>query len=74
MEAMKQRINQAFLDKEVIKIIFQYPASVKAVVKRGVVVSVFDDGFELEEIYDGLVTYSYGFIVEIKGERENGSY
>jgi hypothetical protein len=74
MEAMKQRINQAFLDKEVIKIIFQYPASTKAVVKRGVVVSVFDDGFELEEIYDGLVTYSYGFIVEIKGERESGSY
>jgi hypothetical protein len=72
MEAMKKRIEQAFLDHEVIKIIFQYPASVRAIIKRGLVIEVYDDGFTLEEILDGKVTFSYKYIVEIKGERDNG--
>jgi hypothetical protein len=70
MEAMKKRIEEAFLNHEFIKIIFQYPAGTHAVIKRGLVIEVFDDGFELEEIYDGKVTYSYGYITEVKGETE----
>jgi len=71
MEAIfKKRIEAAFISKEFIKIIFQYPAAKKAIIKRGVVTSIGSDGFELEEILDGLVTYSYKFITEIKGEGE----
>ena len=70
MEAsgFQKRIETAFYNKEFIKIIFQYPSSPKAIIKRGVVVSVGDDGFEFEEIYDGLVAYAYTYVVEIKGE------
>lgn len=74
MEAsiFKKRIEQAFSLREFIKIIFQYPSSDRAVVKRGIVVAIGNDGFEFEEIKDGLVAYSFNHIVEIKGEEENG--
>ena len=68
--AFKKRIEKALILRERIKIIFQYPASTRAVVKRGIVVSVGDNGFEFEEVYDGAVTYSYDYIVEIKGSTE----
>jgi hypothetical protein len=68
--AFKKRIEKALILRERIKIIFQYPASPRAVIKSGIVVSVGDDGFELEEVYDGLVAYSYDYIVEIKGSTE----
>lgn len=67
---MKKRLEKAFSLKEFIKIIFQYPSSDRAVVKRGIVVSIGEDGFEFEEIRDGLVAYAYQFLVEIKGETE----
>ncbi len=72
MEAniFRKRIEKAFLLKEFIKIIFQYPSSDRAIVKRGIVLSVGDNGFELEEIRDGKVAYSYNHIVEIKGDTE----
>ena len=65
-----KRVEKAFSLKEFIKIIFQYPSRDRAIVKRGIVVSVGNDGFEFEEIQDGLVAYSYDYIVEIKGENE----
>ncbi len=73
MEAkiFRKRIETAFSLREFIKIIFQYPSSDRAVIKRGIVVSIGEDGFEFEEIRDGLVAYSYDFIVEIKGDSEN---
>jgi len=70
MEAMVKRIGKAFSNREFIKIVFQYPSSPRAVIKRGIVVSTGNDGFEFEEIYDGLVAYSYNYIVEIKGDSE----
>lgn len=70
MEAkiFKKRIKKAFSDREFIKIVFQYPSRDRAIIKRGIVVSMGNDGFELQEIYDGLVAYAYEYIVEIKGE------
>ena len=50
--------------------LFQYPSRDRAVIKRGIVISVGDKGFEFEEIQDGLVAYSYDFIVEIKGDSQ----
>jgi hypothetical protein len=66
----QKRIEAAFSNREFIKIIFQYPASMRAVIKKGIVVAVAEDGFEFEEIFDGLVSYSYKYIVEIKKESE----
>jgi len=73
MEAnvFKARISDAFKNKEFIKIIFQYPASDRAIVKRGIVLDIFDNGFNFDEIKDGECSYSYDFVVEIKKE-ENG--
>ena len=72
MEAMRKRVQQAFDDAEVIKVIFQYPAANRATIKTGRVLEVFDDGFTLDDVIDGEATYSYRFIVEIRGERESG--
>ena len=69
MEAMgfMKRLKEAQTNSEKIKVIFQYPASDHAVIKSGEVLEVYEDGFLLEEIYDGKVVYSYNFIVEVKG-------
>ena len=67
----KTKITEAKDKKLFIKIIFQYPSSDRAVIKRGYVTDVFDDGFELEEIYDGSVSFSFNYIVEIKEEDKN---
>lgn len=69
-DVFKKRIERAFLIKEFIKVIFQYPNTSRAIVKRGIVLECDKEGFELEEIYDGKVVYSYSHIVEIKGETE----
>ena len=72
MEAsgFKQRLEKAKNNSEFIKLIFQYPASDRAIIKRGYVKETFDDGFYFEEKFDGLVTYSYEYLVEIKEEEE----
>lgn len=69
-EGFKQRIERAFDNSEFIKIIFQYPSSDRAIIKRGKVTRVFGDSFDFAEVIDGEVTYSYKFIVEIKNEEE----
>jgi len=70
MEAngFKKRLELAKLNSEYIKLLFQYPASDRTIVKRGYVQSVSDDSFDFNEKIDGLVTYAYSYIVEIKIE------
>ena len=68
MEAMRQRIIQAYENHEFLKIIFNYPSANRATIKRGLVIEVFDDGFTMEDIIDGKVTFSYKYISEIKCE------
>jgi ABC-type thiamin/hydroxymethylpyrimidine transport system permease subunit len=60
------RLKEALDNSEFIKIIFQYPSSSRAIIKSGKVIGVHIDSFDFEEIYDGKVTYSYDWIVEIK--------
>jgi len=72
-EGFKKRIERAFNNSEFIKIIFQYPSSDRAVIKRGKVIKVFNDSFDFAEVIDGDVTYSYNYIVEIKNEEEVGA-
>ena len=73
MEALgfKRRLMEAKTKKEFLKIIFQYPASERAIVKRGYVVTVSEDGFDFKEIIDGNVTYAFKYLVEIKNDEEN---
>jgi len=69
MEAIgkKKRLEEAKERGEKVKIIFQYPSSERAIIKSGLVIECYDDCFNFDEIYDGDVTYSYDFLVEIKG-------
>lgn len=67
MEAFKKRLEEAKERGENVKLIFQYPSSSRAVIKSGFVIDCFDDGFEMHEKFDGIVTYAYSYLVEIKG-------
>lgn len=70
----RARLKKAKEEGTFLKIIFQYPASNRAIVKRGYVISVNEDSFDFEEKIDGLVTYSYDYIVEIKEEVEENEH
>lgn len=66
----QQRLNEAKQINEFLKLIFQYPSSDHAVIKRGYVLDTHSDSFDFDEIYDGKVTYAYDFLIEIKkGEK-----
>ena len=67
MEAngFKRQLQEALDYSKSIKLLFQYPAAARAVKKSGRVVSVDEDSFTMDEIYDGEVTLSYKFLVEL---------
>lgn len=67
----KRRLKEAKVNSEKIKIIFQYPASLKAIIKSGNILSVDEDSFTMDEIFDGESTYSYDFIVEVVKKNKN---
>lgn len=67
MEAMRTRLEEAMRNGEKVKLIFQYPSSDRAIIKSGFVKETYEDGFSFDEKFDGIVVYSYGFIVEIRG-------
>ncbi len=67
MNGFKERLEKAYELKEKVKILFNYPNSRKATVRRGIVRKINSNSFDLDEIKEGLVTYSYNHIVEIKG-------
>lgn len=66
---MKQRLEKAKRNKEKIKLLFEFPNSKSVKVRRGYVKNISETSFELQEDKDGLVTYSYKYIVEIKNEK-----
>jgi hypothetical protein len=61
-----KRLSEAKENNSKVKLIFQYPASPRATIKSGDVLSVDEDSFTINEIYDGEVTYAYTYLVEIK--------
>jgi len=69
MEArgFKQRLKEAKINSEKVKLIFQYPATPRAIVKKGIVLAVNDDSFDFQDIYDGEMTFAYDFLVEVGG-------
>lgn len=71
----KNRLEKAKEDKTFLKLIFIYPASPRAMIKNGYVKETYDNSFDFEDKFDGLVTYSYNYIVEIKaGEHYEKSH
>lgn len=72
MEAIgkKKRLESAKKNGEKVKLIFQYPSSNRAVIKSGYIQEVYDDSFNIEEVYDGNVEYGYTFLEEIKVVRQ----
>lgn len=65
---MKERIEKAKQERKRIKLIFEYPNSKSVTVRRGIVKSVNPESFDFLEDKDGLVTYRYKNIMEIKNE------
>jgi len=65
---MKNRLEKAMKEKEKIKLLFEYPNTKSVKVRRGYVKEVGDKSFDFQEDKDGLVTYQYRFLVEIKKE------
>jgi len=59
----KKRLEEVKKESQRVKLMFQYPG--RAIKKSGYVVSVEDDCFTLNDIYDGEVTFSYKYLVEV---------
>ncbi len=68
MEGMKKRIEKAKREKKYVKLIFEYPNSRKAKVRRGYIKETYDEDFDMDEDRDGDVTYKYKYLVEVKNE------
>lgn len=66
---MEERLKKAMERKEKVKLIFEYPNSTSAKIRRGVVRRVKGDSFDFQEVRDGLVTYKYKYLVEIRNEQ-----
>ena len=62
----QRRLKEAKENNSKVKLIFQYPASDRAIIKSGDIISVDDDSFTIAEIFDGEVTYAYTYLVEVK--------
>lgn len=65
LSGFKKRLEDAKNNRTRIKVLFQYPASSRAVKKSGIVIEVADDSFTIDEKYDGECTYSYNYLVEV---------
>jgi len=67
MEAIgfKQRLKEAKDNSKKLKLIFQYPGTPRAIIKKGDVLNVNEDSFDFQDIYDGELTFGYQFLVEI---------
>lgn len=65
---MKERLEQAKREKKRVKLVFEYPNSNSAKVRRGIVKQCRTDDFDFEEDKDGYVTYKYKYLVEVKNE------
>jgi hypothetical protein len=63
---MKERLEKIKREKRRVKLIFEYPNSKSAKIRRGIVIEVRESSFDFKEDRDGLVTYSYKYLVEIK--------
>ena len=67
MEAnnFKQRLNDSLNSNSLIKVVFQYPSSIKCKIHIGKVKKVSSDSFDFLDRFNGLMTFSYSFICEI---------
>ena len=74
MEAIgfKRRLEEAKKNKEIIKLIFQYPSSDRAIIRNGYVININEDSFDFEDRFDGIMTFSYDYLCEISKSYEKG--
>ena len=61
----KKRLEEAKINSEPLKILFQYPSSTKALVRKAKVLEVHEDSFDFDDRFSGEMTFSYDFIFEI---------
>ena len=68
MEAIgfKKRLEEAKKNKEIIKLIFQYPSSDRAIIRNGYVININEDSFDFHDRFDG-VPWGGGVVVVAGG-------
>ena len=49
-----------------IEVTFIYPSSTKVAKRNGYVIKVYGDGFEFDDRFDGLTSYSFQWVTSIK--------
>lgn len=59
------RLKEAKETNEKVRLIFKYPEFERRTIKSGFVKEVYEDSFDFEEVFDGRVSYSYEYLVEI---------
>jgi hypothetical protein len=64
-DGFKQRLKEAKLNSEKLKIVFQYPNSTRLTIRKGNVLKVDEKSFDFKDRFDGDMTFSFNFIVEI---------
>ena len=68
MNTFRKRLEEAKRLKKKVKIVFEYPNAKSAKIRRGIVKNTNSNAFELIDVKDGSVIYSYKYIAEIKWE------
>ena len=71
IDGLRNRLIEAMDKKEFIQITFKYPDFEKRIFKKGFVKNVYDTSFDFDERFQGHVTFSYDFIIEVR-EVKNG--
>ena len=71
-EGFKKRLEDAKGNSKKVKLMFQFPKSYRITKKSGDVINCDDDTFTVNEKFDGVVTYSYRFLIEISDDNNQG--
>lgn len=70
-EGFKKRLEEAKDSSKKVKVLFQLPKSYRITIKSGLVISYDDDTFTIDERDDGVVAYSYKYLIEVASIKDN---
>ena len=70
-EGWKKKLRKAKETGKRVKIMFNFPNSTEAKARRGIIKEVYEDCFEIDEIFEGEVSYSYNYISQVQYDNKN---
>lgn len=63
----RMRLEKAMSNSEKVKVLFKYPNMDKLIIKSGIIKEVGSSCFTIDEVKDGIMVFSYTFLIEVKG-------